>query len=68
MHETCPHCGAVIIGDSSNIGRLYREHIERMHNQGYRRSDSWNKCSACNGTGKDPWGLLCMRCKGSGVE
>ena len=68
MHETCPHCGKVIEGDGSNLRRLLAEHIERYHNQGYRRSDSWSKCHYCGGRGKDSWGITCPHCNGSGIE
>lgn len=68
QHETCPHCGAVICGESYELNRLLQEHIRKNHEQGYRRLDSWNKCSYCNGLGKDIWGTTCPHCRGSGVE
>lgn len=66
-HETCPQCGHVVYGDSSEIGRMMKEHVEREHNQGYRASSSWSKCGVCGGTGKNTWGGDCSNCGGSGV-
>ncbi|MBR3248871.1 hypothetical protein IKF89_02465 [Candidatus Saccharibacteria bacterium] len=66
-HETCPHCGYVAYGDSSEIGKMLAQHIEREHNQGYRASSSWGKCGYCNGRGKDVWGIPCSYCNGSGI-
>ena len=54
------------IGESYELNRLMQEHMERCHRQDYRRSDSWNKCSRCNGTGKF-CGLICPNCNGSGI-
>lgn len=68
MHTDCPYCGRTIDGDSSNLNRLLQEHIQREHTQGYRRSDSWNKCHYCDGRGKDVWGITCSHCNGSGIE
>lgn len=67
MHETCPECGAVIVGESYELNRLIQEHKERFHRQSYRRSDSWNKCHYCNGTGKI-YGAACSHCNGSGIR
>ncbi|MBQ3470215.1 hypothetical protein IJH23_00675 [Candidatus Saccharibacteria bacterium] len=67
MHITCRTCGKVIMGDSSEINRKLEEHMEREHRQGYRRQDSWRKCSWCRGTGKDTSGIPCLNCHGSGI-
>lgn len=68
MHETCPHCGKVIVGESYELKRLMQAHIKAEHEQGYRRLDSWGKCHYCNGRGKDVWGITCKYCNGSGIE
>ena len=65
-HKTCPYCTFVAYGDSSEITRKLNEHIRREHEQGYRRSDSWNTCHRCNGTGKF-CGATCSSCNGSGI-
>ena len=62
---TCPECGQVIYGDSSEVKRMLKEHIRRVHEQGYRRVDSWRDCSNCFGHGK-VGGVDCPYCGGSG--
>lgn len=67
MHTDCPYCGKTIDADSGSLDRLLREHIQRNHEQGYRRSDSWHTCRSCAGRGKDVWGRICPTCNGSGI-
>ena len=67
-HESCQYCGKTIFGDTSVLNKLLQEHIQREHEQGYRRADSWNKCSYCGGRGKDTNGITCKNCDGSGIR
>ena len=68
MHETCPHCGKVIVGESYEINAKMQRHIQMAHEQGYRRVDSWHKCPYCDGRGKDVYGITCIHCRGSGIR
>ncbi|MBQ9017923.1 hypothetical protein IJ118_02585 [Candidatus Saccharibacteria bacterium] len=64
---TCPKCGKVLVGDLYDLPRLLDRHEEMEHRQGFRGSSSWNKCSACGGTGRDAYRLPCKICRGSGM-
>ncbi|MBR3386119.1 hypothetical protein IKG68_00910 [Candidatus Saccharibacteria bacterium] len=63
---SCPKCGKVIVGDLYDLDRLMAQHDKMSHEQGYRGSSSWRKCSACNGTGRDAFRRLCRICGGAG--
>ena len=68
MHIDCPYCGKTIDADSSVINKKLQEHLQRAHAQSHRRSDSWKKCSYCDGRGKTVFGTTCEHCSGSGIE
>lgn len=65
-HQTCPYCSFVAYGDSSELKRILKAHIQQTHEQGYRPTSSWRTCGVCRGTGKNTWGGECSNCHGSG--